>query len=84
MNELQTKRLLIRPFSMNDAEMAHQVLDLDMQWFDQCDEARGNAHSSSPRKACTCVDANNDRASCISHCGRALSPDTHGECPLAR
>jgi len=32
MDELQTKRLLIRPFSLADAEIAHQILDLEMQW----------------------------------------------------
>jgi RimJ/RimL family protein N-acetyltransferase len=31
-DELQTQRLLIRPFSMDDTETAHQVLDLEMQW----------------------------------------------------
>jgi RimJ/RimL family protein N-acetyltransferase len=29
---LETKRLLIRPFSMDDLETAHQILDLEMQW----------------------------------------------------
>jgi len=32
MDELQTSRLLIRPFSMDDAATAHQVLDWEMQW----------------------------------------------------
>ena len=32
MKTLQTKRLLIRRFSMDDLETAHQILDLEMQW----------------------------------------------------
>jgi len=32
METLQTKRLLIRQFSMDDLETAHQILDLEMQW----------------------------------------------------
>jgi ribosomal-protein-alanine N-acetyltransferase len=32
MQTLQTKRLLIRRFSMDDLETAHQILDLEMQW----------------------------------------------------
>ena len=32
MDALQTKRLLIRPFTAADVATAHQVLDLEMQW----------------------------------------------------
>lgn len=32
METLQTDRLIIRPFSMDDLESAHQVLDVEMQW----------------------------------------------------
>ena len=32
MDELQTQRLLIRPFTAADVATAHQVLDLEMQW----------------------------------------------------
>ncbi|MEZ4657095.1 MAG: GNAT family protein [Caldilineaceae bacterium] len=32
MDQLQTERLLIRPFAMDDAATAHQILDLEMQW----------------------------------------------------
>jgi RimJ/RimL family protein N-acetyltransferase len=32
MDTLQTERLLIRPFTMDDLEEAHELLDLDIQW----------------------------------------------------
>jgi RimJ/RimL family protein N-acetyltransferase len=32
MDTFETKRLLIRPFVMDDLEEAHQLLDLDIQW----------------------------------------------------
>src|SRR5829696_2214162 len=32
MDQLQTKRLVVRPFSMADLEAAHQLLDIDIQW----------------------------------------------------
>lgn len=32
MQTLQTPRLRIRQFSMDDLEVAHQIIDLEMQW----------------------------------------------------
>ena len=32
MDTLQTSRLLVRPFALDDVEAAHRVLDLDLQW----------------------------------------------------
>ncbi len=32
MNNLETTRLIIRPFTMDDLEAVHQLLDLDLHW----------------------------------------------------